>query len=489
MWLAFPGPAGGFYPLVFVGLALLFGLTRARGARQAGLTALAWGSAFFIPHISWAREAVGTAGPWLALAGVQIAIVTVWAIALGWVWSARALRRHAWLWWLLVSLTYPGVEQLRAHVPYGGFGWGIVAYPLVDSPLKSLAPWIGEVGLSIVAAAISAGLVLAIAPLSRIRHRIGGLAIIIALVAAASVLPLNDAGGAPVRVAAVQGNVDRPVKQTYGSGQVLRNHVDETVRSLDGASVDIVLWGEHAADRDPDTDAFARAQLERAEAVLDAPLLYGAVRTEGTRRWGEYRWAGHPEATYAKRHPVPFGEYIPDRGFYARLSSEVDQITTDMVAGQSGGVMPVATRHGTVNLGIALCFEAAFDRHVRDDVQHGAEIIVVPTNNALFGTSAESVQQLQMTRLRALEYARPAIQVSTQGVSAIVRPDGSLSARSQLFTARTLIADVTPATMMTPAARIGSGLEYATMALALAWVGLTLLSSPVIAYRRHKRGD
>lgn len=488
MWLGFPGPIGGWWPLVFVGLAILLGLTRGRGSGQAAVASLAWGLAFFVPHTVWAREAVGTAGPWLALAGVEIAMTVVWAWSIGLASTRTWVRAHPWAWLVIVSVTYAGLEQLRAHVPYGGFGWGIVAYPQVDSPLGALAPYIGETGLSIVTTALAAACVLIVFPLARLRTRIAaiGAVAITALATPAVPNPAMTHEG-DVTVALVQGNVPQPVKEVFGTGRVLDNHIRQTRASVSPGQVDVVMWGEHAADRDPLTDPNAGARLDQLLADIATPLLYGAVGREGDIRWGEYRLANHPEVTYRKRHPVPFGEYLPNREFYSRLTSEVRQIGHDMRAGSRPGVIPVATRHGTVRFGVALCFEVAFDRHVREDVTEGAQVLLVPTNNALFGETAESAQQLQMTRLRAREYARAAIQVSTQGVSGIVDPEGRLLARTQLFTARTLTETLPVTSTRTWAARHGQILEMLSMGVALAWAGAMVLASPVLTYRRRIR--
>src|SRR3712207_7837921 len=52
----------------------------------------------------------------------------------------------------------------------------------------------------------------------------------------------------------------------------------------------------------------------------------------------------------------------------------------------------------------------------------------------------ESVQQLAMSRLRAVETGRAVVHISTVGVSALISPDGSLLRRSGHFTAEVLQA-------------------------------------------------
>src|SRR6185437_949101 len=127
-----------------------------------------------------------------------------------------------------------------------------------------------------------------------------------------------------------------------------------------------------------------------------------------------------PVAMYTKRHPVPFGEYIPLRGLATWVSSDA-KLVVDMVAGHGNGLL----RGGPVPIGDVICFEVAYDGLVRSSVAAGAQLLVVQTNNATFGYTPETYQQLAMSKLRAIETGRTVLQVSTTGASAIVSPDGT----------------------------------------------------------------
>lgn len=56
-------------------------------------------------------------------------------------------------------------------------------------------------------------------------------------------------------------------------------------------------------------------------------------------------------------------------------------------------------------------------------------MIVVQTNNASFGDTDESEQQLAMSRLPAVEFGRTVAVVATSGISAVVAPDGTVALR------------------------------------------------------------
>jgi apolipoprotein N-acyltransferase len=110
---------------------------------------------------------------------------------------------------------------------------------------------------------------------------------------------------------------------------------------------------------------------------------------------------------------------------------------------------------GKATVADVICFEVAYDGLVRDVVRAGGDLLVVQTNNATFGRSGEAVQQLAMTRLRAIEHGRATVQVSTVGVSAIVRPDGTVVEDTRLFTRDVLVARVPLLDGRTLADRLG----------------------------------
>jgi apolipoprotein N-acyltransferase len=98
-------------------------------------------------------------------------------------------------------------------------------------------------------------------------------------------------------------------------------------------------------------------------------------------------------------------------------------VRRDFAAGDEVGLLEV----GRARIGDLICFEVVYDGLVRDAVRAGAGMVVVQTNNATFGYSDESEQQLAASRVRAVEFGRTVVVVSTSGISAIVAPDGSLA--------------------------------------------------------------
>jgi apolipoprotein N-acyltransferase len=180
-----------------------------------------------------------------------------------------------------------------------------------------------------------------------------------------------------------------------------------------------------------------------------------------------------PGATYTKRHPVPFAEYMPWRGFFRIFSDKVDLIQSEFLPGDRPGNLTIAG----VPVGDVICFEVVEDSLVRDVVNGGARVLVVQTNNATFGYSDETYQQQAMSRVRAVEYGREVLIGATSGVSAVIRPDGSVESRVPLFTPGYLLPHVPLISATTPGTVLGAPVWWVlTAACPLGLAGAVLLA-------------
>src|SRR5699024_9616060 len=80
-----------------------------------------------------------------------------------------------------------------------------------------------------------------------------------------------------------------------------------------------------------------------------------------------------------------------------------------------------------------------------------AEVIVVQSNNALFGDSHEAIQQLAQARVMAVMSGRSVVHISTVGHSAIFSPTGRRIDFVDHWDQGALLADVPLRTAITPA--------------------------------------
>lgn len=461
----------GLWPAAPAGVAVLALSVRGATARRGAVAGLVCGLGLFLPLLQWSGAVAGPAA-WIALALSQAAFLAPMGAAL-----ALTARLPGWPVW--GAALWVGQEALRDRLPFGGFPWGRLAFSQGASPLTPLAA-LGGAPLVSFAVALLGGLLalLAVRPSRPALAAAGGPALVLVLLA---VLMPTPTGGPTTRVAVVQGNVPRLGLDAFAQrATVLHNHADATHRLAEDVRAgreprpDLVVWPENASDLDPYTDAQAYALIEDAVRDIGVPVLVGAV-VEGpgdkvSNTGIVWDPVTGPGATYVKQHPVPFGEYMPYRALLRTISSKVDLVPRDFAHGQHTGLLQV----GPARIGDVICFEVAYDSLVRDAVRAGGRLVVVQTNNATFGRSAETEQQLAMSRLRAVEHGRSVLVAATSGISAVIAPDGAVRQRSQVFTSDVLVADVPLRDDSTPATRLGALPELLLALLGVGALGVAL---------------
>jgi apolipoprotein N-acyltransferase len=437
-------------------VAALTAVCRGRTPKQGLVLGLLHGLGLFLPLLVWTGTIAG-APAWLALALLE----ALFLAALGAV-LAVVTRLRAWPLW--VACAWVLEEALRDRIPFGGFTWGRLAFSQGHTPLTPLAALGGAPLVTFAVAALGA-LLLA---LPRRTVLLGPVLLVVAL------LVPTPTDGPAVTVALVQGNVPRLGLDAFEQrAAVLRNHVAAThdlaaaVRSGSTPRPDLVIWPENASDLDPYTDPEAAGLIDGAVRDVGVPVLVGAV-TDGPGRFVSNRgivWSPTtgPGASYVKRHPVPFGEYIPFRSLARAVTKKVDLVPRDFAKGDRPGTLDV----GPARIADVICFEVAYDGVVRDAVRGGGRLVVVQTNNATFGRSGETTQQLAMGRLRAVEHGRAVLVAATSGISAVIAPDGRLVDRSRVFTRDVMVEKVPLRSAQTLATRLGPAPELVLCLLAL----------------------
>ena len=459
-------------------------LVRGQSLRRSAFIGLLVGLGFFVPFLPWIGEEVGPV-PWLILAFFQ----SLFFVPLGLV-LALVQRLPGWPVW--TATAWVGEEALRGRVPYGGFTWGKLAFAQTDGPLLGLAG-LGGSPLVTFAAALAGGLLAwAVLPRSVI-GRLVALAAVAGIVAAGTLVPSGVTADNTLTVAVVQGNVPELGLDFAAERRVITRNNAEATRELadqvaqgEAKQPDIVVWPENSADINPYADPVTRADISAAVGAIGVPTLVGALvptPDELNIQNTSIVWlpGDGPGATYVKRHPMPFGEYIPFRRLARLITPAVDRQPRDFVAGHEVGVLDM----GAAPVGAIICFEVAFDDLVRDAVRGGGELIAVQTNNATFGFSPMTEQQLAMARLRAVEHGRTVLVSALAGVSAVVQPDGSVADRAELDTRDVLVADVPLATEYTLATTAGEWTEWILVAVALA----AMIGAGVVSRRRQTEAE
>jgi apolipoprotein N-acyltransferase len=297
-----------------------------------------------------------------------------------------------------------------------------------------------------------------------------------------------------LRVASVQGNGPAGYFDQRQRGDILASQLDATEEMFDelGADVtdiDVLVWPEGSVDIDPMRDRATANLLDGLSETIDGPVVVNTVTNEpGAAEDGGERfyntslnWLAGRGAVqeYSKRHPVPFGEYIPDRDFYMFFAPDLISLVQ---RGYSPGTQAPVFDVDGVLAGLAICFDVIYDDVIWEGANDGAEVYFLQTNNADFRGTDENLQQLAIARLRAIETGRSVVNISTVGTSQVMTADGTTIDSLPADTPGAMVTDVPLRTGLTPAVVLGPWVPGTITVLALG----ALIAAGVVARRRRR---
>lgn len=466
-------PPWGWWPLAFVGIAIVDHLIDTPSWRQRFARMWLVAAAWLYPAMLWM---------WDLTAPGYVAAAAFYSAYFGIAAALTPPRLRAWT----LPGTFALAEFTRWSWPFGGVPLANVALGQVESPFVYPARLGGP--LLVVVTVVIVGQ--ALARLVRLgvnaRHTAGhidGRSIVRQVGPALAVAALFVVGGLvhprstverEADVALVQGG--GPQRTRASSAQepvVLGRHV-EASNAIVGP-VDLIVWPENVVNpgRYLDFDD-AYDQVLGVAQRNDAPVLAGwFTRGEDLARFN-YQSVILPDGRETDRYDkvkiVPFGEYVPLRGLIESLAPSAPLPGGDL---QSGTDPPVLeTDIGPV--GVAISWEGYFEQRSRDAVRDGAQLLTNPTNGSSYWLTQVQTQQVASNQLRAIENDRWVLQVAPTGLSAVVDPNGNVLQRTNVSERRTLQATVemrsgrTLASLVGPWPVVAYGLLAAGAGLAMA---------------------
>ncbi|MDU0345865.1 apolipoprotein N-acyltransferase [Microbacterium sp. KSW2-29] len=477
-------PALAWWPMAFPAVALALVTLIGRRFWSAVLVGFLFGVAFFSVNLLFTARYLGPI-PWAALFVLEALLTAAFAvpIALAYRWMPRAapgvLGRT-----LVLPVLVAGLWVLREQIvgswPYGGFPWGRIGVSQVNGPFAEVASWVGMSGLSFLIVLVCA---MGIELVRRRRFRRGIVVLPVAALLIVLLLlpqfPTSAAGS--LRVGAVQGNGPAGYFDQRARNAVLNAQLAASA-PLFGERMDVLLWPEGGVDSDPTANGATSAVLEELSRRVEAPLLISAVTERGSELFNSaLLWTadGQTGATYDKRHPVPFGEYVPDRAFWEPFAPDlIGLIGREYTPGEA---TPLIDLNG-VGVGLAICFDVIYDDVVWDGADAGAQVYMFQTNNADFRGTDENLQQLAFAQMRAIETGRSVVNLSTVGTSQVIAPDGSTLDSLPIDTAGAMLTEVPLRTGLTPAVVIGPAVK-----IVLGWGSLAgLIAAGIAALARSR---
>ena len=393
-------------------IALLAHMYAMERTDRKALSAFIFAFTFNAVLLHWTSTYVGST-PWiilsfgLSLLYLPLALIGRWGIA-------------------AYPLIFVVLEELRNRIPFGGFGWARVEYSQADAPYAAIASRGGAISLSAITVLIAGFGYFAFNRKVKLLSLVPLLALLI---------PNNIAAVNQTSVLMIQGNVpELGLDFNARAKQVFNNHVTQTKIALaENKEVDFIVWPENAVDVDPYTNKDVYAELES----FDKPLIIGAIMGKGEKLFNtSILWGEKTQDIYFKQHLTPFGEYIPLRSLAKKISPLVNQVN-DFSPGNGQKIFTI----GQARVAPVICFEL-IDDQILTEAAKNSNILVVQTNSATFGTSAESAQQLSITRIRAIEHSRNVVSVSTTGISAVIDFTGKVLNQTSMGIADHVFADV-----------------------------------------------
>lgn len=401
----------------------------------------------------------GMAAPIAATAVLALAaaLALYYAAACG-VFVAAAPRHPVGAAVLFAALWTLG-ELLRGSW-FTGFPWGAGGYAHVDGPLAVHAAWLGVYGIGAVAAAIAALAVLA----RRGPMWPAAAALIAVLVAAPYALDLlrddpdalSNARG-KLGVALLQGNIPQDEKfiPSGGIATALRWYGEQ----LRDATAPLVITPETAlpllSSQLP--PGYLEAIAARYASGTQAAIVgLPVVGTDGANRGATvyqnsvlgFKPGEAQPYRYDKHHLVPFGEFVPRvfRWF-------TDLMNIPLGDFRSGGLAQAPFVWQGQRIAPNICYEDLFGDEIGANFRDAATaptILLNVSNIAWFGDTVAIDQHLAISRMRALEFARPMVRSTNTGATVVIDHRGRVTDALPRLTRGVLTAEVEGRAGLTP---------------------------------------
>lgn len=464
-----------WFPLVIASVtALLWLLHHSATPRRGFGLGFAWGLGFFLAGVSWVYVSMSGPGemaaPLAALATLLFAaFLALFPALVGFTWVRLKTGAH-----IRDALLFAGlwalIELARGYV-FTGFPWLSLGYSqLPPSPLAGFAPWLGIYGVGFTVS-LGAGLLLAMGHPQARRGAAVALLLLVATAYLAGKAEWTRPAGKPLTISLLQGNIPQELKW---DPKKLALSVDTYTRLTRANPAQLVILPETSIPL-----LFENIPRETLGALTEkAPLILGAaVGTSGDQYVNAAvalratEDPGHFRAQlYAKRHLVPFGEYIPP-GFAWFFHLVNIPMTGFSVGPEHQSPLLIEDQA----LWPTVCYEDLFGGEMLGGAGKSTLLLNL-SNTAWFGHSLAQPQHLQIARMRTLETGRPMVRATNTGMTAAIAADGRVMAVLSPFIEGALTVTVQGMAGLTPYMRIG---DWGALLLALAACG------PALGLRRR----
>jgi len=439
-------------PAAWVALVPLLLVADRVSPAKAFHTGLITGLMFWWPSLAWLTR---VSWPGWLLVGLYCALyIAGFSMTVSWV--LRSAERRGWLGTLgtlvVVPAIWVGFEYLRSMV-FTGFPWNPLGVTQAGMlPLIQCAEWGGVYAVSFLVIMVNVALFFALFPAWSQRSDAAGqlwsearsvralwplLATLVAIVltwncgVAAIRRETGGPAGAPLRVVLVQLNIPQFEKFTEECWTAIEVRLRRiTAASINRYRPELVVWPETAVP------TFVRGVPSTEKLIADlltqgVPLLVGTTDFEqagDTFRYFNSSFLFDPERgliqTYAKRHLVCFGEYVPFSDVFPFLR-RLTPIEESFTPGKEQTVFRLDTSPRAFSA--LICFEDTMAGLARMAVRAGARLLINQTNDAWFDPSWAPRQHMLQCIFRCVENRVPAVRSTNTGITCFIDRTGRVT--------------------------------------------------------------
>ena len=489
--LGFMQQIPGQWLLTVIGL-VLFGiiLIKQSTPKRAFFAVLIFGTVFHTVSLSWILNVMTSFGemPFVLALGIIVFFCMYFSLlpALGaWI-SARLIRTTLWLRYLVLFPVFWSMSDVFNAWFISGFPWDWLCYTQTNSILGNLAPLIGGEGITLLLVTLSMSISLSLAKRNPVCITVGIFIVTAAATAAdlSFTAPLN-----PVRVTLIQGNIKTETKwRPENVIPIIRTYYQLSNNAPD---TDIMIWPESAVpafENDLENDKNGIHVISELDNYMkdknigfitgiqyyeESPLgfddpdanhglkFYNAVIALGMMdAQGIKNYQLLHKNRYQKKHLVPVGEYIPRqiRQFLRRLGP---MFNMPMSSFNPGAPEQDNIEVMGLNGASAICYEIIFGNELREQIKAATNFIVTLSNDGWFTGTQGPVQHLNIARMRAMEFQKPVLRATNNGITAIIDSRGVITGSLGENIAGHLSGIMTPNQGRTPYASHGRLFVYA----------------------------
>lgn len=426
--LAAAFPKLGAAWLVPFGTAALFWLWQGASWKRAALLGWFAGLIFFALDFAWVGHTVGRYigifGPFLAF-GPALFEAPFFALA-----GALAAIAYARM--------QPNVAPLGAAAAFTTCEWlrsiGILAAPFdqlgytqADSPLRVIAAYAGTYGITFALCTIGAYAADALRRRTWQPLIVAVSAVALLTFAAWSAWPARNLAPPTIPVAAIQGNIAQSFKWN-ALGLAVHRYTAMT-RAASSGHPRLIVWPETVITTELDANLTLVGHFSDLAREVHATVVAGSLAAGPSGLYNSI-YIFSPKGGYSvydKRQLVPFAEWFPGRAFLSWLPY-VSALNGGLVPGRDDSVY----RTNALTIAPLICWESTFADLAYAQVRRGAQLLVVSTDDAWFGTTSGPYMHAQIAQLRAVETGAYVVRAAATGISGIIAPDGRWQARSGL---------------------------------------------------------